>query len=127
MSNHRGSYSSLIVALLSLHCAIATVANCVIVDGEKKKEISPTKNQSEEKTMIDSFNTKTCGISDPNFDEHEFINMAREGQFPWIVSFQVNIPDKSTQSNRTKDVHFCCGSFISDKWILSSAHCFESR
>lgn len=100
----------------------------VIVDGSKKRELSATRRQSRnELDTIDSFNTKTCGISDPNVDEHEFVNMAREGQFPWIVSIQLSLAENKSPKggvNRAEDLHFCSGSFISDKWILSAAHCF---
>lgn len=122
--------------------SLVDLASGVVVDGSKKKDVSATKKQSDEKTSIDAFNTKTCGISDPNFNEHEFVNMAREGQFPWIVSFQIKSVVNATRSTQEKlshetiqqtknrggkkieDLHFCCGSFISDKWILSAAHCF---
>lgn len=88
----------------------------VVVDG-KRKGPSALKNQSHEEDMIDGYNTKTCGISDPDLKQSEFINNAKEGQFPWLVSFQVNKEDNT-------HAHFCMGSFISDRWILSAAHCF---
>lgn len=88
----------------------------VVVDG-KRKGPSALKNQSHEYEMIDGYNTKTCGISDPDTNASDFVNSAREGQFPWLVSLQLGRPNK-------KYGHFCMGSFISNKWILSAAHCF---
>lgn len=91
-------------------------AEAVVVDG-KRKGPSALENQAHEGEMIDGYNTKTCGIADPDMQHSEFVNSAREGQFPWLVSFQI----KRQDGNRA---HFCMGSFISDKWILSAAHCF---
>lgn len=88
----------------------------VIVDG-KRKGPSALANQSHEDEMIDGYNTKTCGIYDIDKKNTGFVNNAREGQFPWLVSFQVRKDDGSLS-------HFCMGSFISDRWILSAAHCF---
>lgn len=125
----------------------------VVVDGVEKKEISAMRHQSSEESSIDAFNTKTYGMADPNAKEYEFTNMAREGQFPWMVSFQVRVLDdnstveeqlrasekfgsggggkQSISSNkmrkRMEDLHSCSGSLISDKWILSSAHRFAGE
>lgn len=88
----------------------------VIVDG-KRKGPSAMVNQSHEQEMIDGYNTKTCGIADPDMKKSDFVNNAHEGQFPWLVSFQIKKPDGSRN-------HFCMGSFISSRWILSAAHCF---
>lgn len=90
--------------------------SAVIVDG-KRAGPSALKNQSHENEMIDGYNTKTCGISDPDEKKGGFVNAAREGQFPWLVSIQIRKSDG-------KFYHFCMGSFISDRWILSAAHCF---
>lgn len=111
------------MALASLQLIVVSTTNAVVVDGHKKISMSPTKNQSSEISMIDAFNTKTCGIYDGNYNDHEFVSMAREGQFPWMVSFQIKI-NSAKNSSALEDLHFCCGSFISDKWILSAAHCF---
>lgn len=92
------------------------IVNSVVVDG-KRKGPSALKNQSHEDEMIDGYNTKTCGISDPDTNASAFVNSAREGQFPWLVSLQLGKSDK-------KYAHFCMGSFISSRWILSAAHCF---
>lgn len=92
------------------------LVEAVIVDG-KRKGPSALDNQAHEGEMIDGYNTKTCGISDPDMTHTEFVNSAKEGQFPWLVSFQIIKQD----GNRA---HFCMGSFISDRWILSAAHCF---
>lgn len=88
----------------------------VVVDGTRKGP-SALDNQSHENEMIDVYNTKTCGIADPDKKSSAFVNSAREGQFPWLVSFQVEKKDSSR-------AHFCMGSFISDSWILTAAHCF---
>jgi hypothetical protein len=106
------------IGLVSVVVMMATSkqANAVIVDG-KRNGPSALKNQSHESEMIDGYNTKTCGISDPDNNKGGFVNAAREGQFPWLVSFQVIKADGGF-------AHFCMGSFISDRWILSAAHCF---
>ena len=39
---------------------------------------------------------------------------AQVGQYPYQVSIQ------------TSGVHVCGGSIISEKWILTAAHCLES-
>uniref|UniRef100_A0A6G1S822 Serine protease 33 n=1 Tax=Aceria tosichella TaxID=561515 RepID=A0A6G1S822_9ACAR len=93
-----------------------TQTDAVIVDG-KRSGPSALKNQSHEGDMIDGYNTKTCGISDPDKSKSDFVNSAREGQFPWLVSFQVVKSDQQL-------AHFCMGAFISDRWILSAAHCW---
>lgn len=105
--------SSLII-ILSIQNGLL---EAVIVDGRRGGP-SALKNQSHEEDMIDGYNTKTCGISDPDKEQSTFVNSAREGQFPWLVSFQVKKPFDG------KLAHFCMGSFISDRWILSAAHCF---
>lgn len=131
---HVTCFACLLGVLVVVHQIPAGLG--IIVDGTKKVELSATKNESHnEKTSIDPFNVRTCGISDPNFKEHEFVSMAREGQFPWIVSFQIKVSGNSSQEanndtnsapvgKKHEDLHFCCGSFISDRWILSAAHCF---
>jgi len=135
---------------LSLVHLLAAPNEGVIVDGSKKKELSAIKNQkSDPKTTIDPFNTKDCGISDPNSEDHEFISMAREGQFPWMASLQIKYLQDSNpkaeqkeqavtlkvqqgpasqqsevHKKKMEDLHFCSGFFISDRWVLSAAHCF---
>ena len=94
---------------------MAPIVDAVVVDG-KRTGPSALKNQSHEEDMIDGYNTKTCGISDPDKEGSGFVNQARQGQFPWLVSIQINMSSKKS--------HFCMGSFISDRWILSAAHCF---
>lgn len=98
--------------LLKLHIN----SEAVIVDGTRKGP-SALANQSHEEDLIDGYNTKSCGIADPDIRKSDFVNSAREGQFPWLASFQVKRVDGSRG-------HFCMGSFISERWILSAAHCF---
>lgn len=107
--------SSLVVTTI-LSISYGCGVDAVIVDG-KRKGPSALNNQSHESEMIDGYNTKTCGIADPDTSKSEFVNSAHEGQFPWLVSIQVIKQDGSHS-------HFCMGSFISDRWILSAAHCF---
>lgn len=135
---------SILLSFVLCH-RLTIITNGVVVDGEKKKDVLATAKQSSEASMIDAFNTKSCGLSDANFEEHEFVSMSREGQFPWMVSFQVEVPKNASKAvqeeaakktvgeierslhKKTQDLHFCSGSFISDKWILSAAHCFEPK
>lgn len=41
---------------------------------------------------------------------------AAEGQFPYVVSIQTSQGD-----------HFCGGSIISSRWILTASHCVSNR
>jgi hypothetical protein len=109
--------TSLALVLLAASGAQQT-ADAVIVDG-KRAGPSALKEQSHEEEMIDGYNTKTCGIFDPDTEKSGFVNAAREGQFPWLVSFQAQNPEGGF-------MHFCMGSFISSRWILSAAHCFTN-
>lgn len=116
----------LIIALM-LSCVVTFIGHLshvglvesVVVDG-KLNGPSAMDNQSTEAEMIDSFNTRKCGLADPDVYEMGFVNNARHGQFPWMVSLQI-------LDIKGNGVHFCCGSFISDKWILSAAHCFTDH
>lgn len=102
--------------LLGLFSYNANLVNAVVVDG-KRKGPSALKNQSHGEDLIDGYNTKTCGKYDPDYGKSDYVNSAKEGQFPWLVSFQI-------KQSENKSAHFCMGSFISDRWILSAAHCF---
>lgn len=106
---------SLAIALVQLLVLVPGLSEAVVVDG-KRNGPSALKNQSHEDQLIDGYNTKTCGISDPDKKGKGFVNQAREGQFPWLVSFQIKIGNRPN--------HFCMGSFISDRWVLSAAHCW---
>lgn len=92
------------------------IVEAVVVDGTRKGP-SALAEQSNQEELIDGYNTKTCGLFDTDDKQSGFVNSAREGQFPWLVSFQVKKNDGSL-------AHFCMGSFISDRWILTAAHCF---
>lgn len=105
----------LIVMMMMMSGDIMHVTG-VVVDG-KRSGPSAKKNQQREDESIDGYNTKSCGISDIDKEKSAFVNSAREGEFPWLSSFQILKKDKSY-------AHFCMGSFISDRWILSAAHCF---
>lgn len=114
MSSHFVVLALATLSLLDLNPWLPGEA--VIVDGTRKGP-SALENQSHEDEMIDGYNTKTCGIFDIDNKTSDFVNSAKEGQFPWLTSFQVKKEDGSL-------AHFCMGSFISDRWILSAAHCF---
>lgn len=120
-----------IAALLSLIVAFVTffiadevivynrkVVYGIIVDGRRDGPHAIS-NQQKEGELIDSYNVKTCGLSDPDVEKNEFVNNAFPGSFPWLVSFKVR------RQQDEKYAPFCMGSFISDKWILSAAHCFS--
>ncbi|KAG9511146.1 Pre-mRNA-splicing factor ATP-dependent RNA helicase PRP16 [Fragariocoptes setiger] len=106
----------LIITLMNIYNCPFTRA--VVVDGQRKGP-SATADQSPEEEMIDHYNTKTCGIADPDLKENVMVNQARKGQFPWLVTLQI-------AKKNDEPVHFCMGSFISDRWILSAAHCFAN-
>lgn len=40
------------------------------------------------------------------------------GEFPWVVYIRVNIAVTSKHE-------ICTGGILSEKWILTAAHCFE--
>lgn len=43
----------------------------VVVDGARKSELSAViKQTTDEESSIDAYNTKTCGVADPNWREH---------------------------------------------------------
>lgn len=46
---------------------------------------------------------------------------AERGQFPFIVSLRSIKRD----SNETRPTHFCGGSILNERWILSAAHCMS--
>lgn len=112
MACSAASIGMLIVMIYSqLDCSYG-----VIVDGTRKGP-SALENQSHEAEMIDRYNAVGCGIADPDTNKSDFVNAAREGQFPWLVSMQI-------EKDSGRPSHFCMGSFISETWILSAAHCF---
>ncbi|CAG2111819.1 unnamed protein product [Medioppia subpectinata] len=65
----------------------------------------------------DAVNMKTCGITRKKSGNIVGGEKAAEAEFPWIVSFQRPKGDGM--------IHFCGGSIINERWLLSAAHCFQ--
>jgi len=68
-------------------------------------------------TCFNSFDQYSCGIFGQASDHARIFggDISEEGYWPWIARIIV-----------TNTQEFCTGSFISDSWIVSAAHCFQN-
>ena len=62
-----------------------------------------------------------CGISMSSTSRIVGGNEATPGAWPWQVSVDYNA---EVEGRRYWQGHWCGGSIINDRWIVSAAHCF---
>ncbi|XP_054163350.1 transmembrane protease serine 9-like [Oppia nitens] len=95
----------LLVLIITIICI-----NIKVNDGRKYHKKSMGTDKS-------SINYKNCGITKKKAGNIVGGEKAAEYEFPWIVSFQ--------RPKGNLMVHFCGGSIINDRWLLTAAHCFQ--
>ncbi|XP_066579293.1 tryptase-2-like [Amia ocellicauda] len=64
----------------------------------------------------------TCGVFSSPLSRSSIIGGqdAKKGQWPWQVFLQISLKTEPTKARR------CGGSLISEHWVLTAAHCFDS-